>query len=333
MITFERIPFEAVDWAQAAQMGERNVFQTESWLNFLCTRQDLEPVIAAVREDGRLVGFFYGLIAEKFGLRILGSPFRGWTTYFMGFNLQPDVSRAAVLAALPEFVHNQLHCHYMEIIDPALRAEMLSGLPYRVEPLPWFMLDISPGEEALFAGMKHACRTNIRKAIKNGLVIEHAQAPGFADEYFAQYTDVMQRHALAPAFDCRTVRLMIEHMQPTGHLLLLRAKTQEGLSIATGLFLYLGETAVFWGAASWHDYQCLRPNEYLAWEGFKMLKSRGVRFVHLGGHADQYKEKFGCYDAQMCRVMLANNSLLGRLIDFATSPKSEHYRNWMLRRL
>jgi hypothetical protein len=31
--------------------------------------------------------------------------------------------------------------------------------------------------------------------------------------------------------------------------------------------------------------------------------------------------------------MLAENSVLGRFVDFATSPKSERYRNWMLRRL
>ena len=99
MITFERIAFDKMDWELAAQIGNMNIFQTRPWLNFLTECQPLEPVVARIREDGELLGFFTGLIAEKFGLRILGSPFRGWTTYFMGFNLKPGTPRRAVLEA------------------------------------------------------------------------------------------------------------------------------------------------------------------------------------------------------------------------------------------
>ncbi|MEJ5224600.1 MAG: GNAT family N-acetyltransferase [Anaerolineales bacterium] len=333
MVTFERVDLPRMDWGMSAQIGEMNIFQSAEWLNFLCKKQNLEPIIAAIKKDGRLLGFLYGLIAEKFGLRILGSPFRGWTTYFMGFNLREGVSRHDVMAAFPGFVFHELHCHYLEVIDPNLRASDLVGLPYKVEPLPWFLLDLTPSENELFAGMKHACRTNIRKAIKNNLIIEEAEPTGFAEEYFSQYTDVMTRHALAPAFGRQMVEMMIEHLFPTGNLLLLRARMPDGPSIATGLFLFFGQTAVFWGAASWHEYQCLRPNEYLAWEGIKILKSRGVQVLHFGGYADQYKEKLGCQDANLVRVMLASNSILGHLVNFASSPKSERYRNWMLRRL
>lgn len=104
MITFERIDIQSMNWNLPASIGEMNVFQSAEWLSFLCKKQNLEAVIAAVKEDGQLQGFFFGLIAEKFGLRILGSPFRGWTTYFMGFNLRAGVSRQKVLAAFPDFV-------------------------------------------------------------------------------------------------------------------------------------------------------------------------------------------------------------------------------------
>ena len=333
MITFERIAFDEMDWESAVQTGSMNIFQSRPWLDFLTERQPLEPVAACIRENGELRGFFVGLIAEKFGLRILGSPFRGWTTYFMGFNLKPGTPRRPVLEAFPQFAFHELGCQYLELIDPLLEETNASGLNYRIESLPWYALDLQPSESVLFANMKHACRTNIRKACKNGLVIEQACEPGFAEEYYAQYVEVMQRHALQPAFRLETVQLMLKHLLPTGHLLLLRARLPNGECIATGLFLAFQHTAVFWGAASRNDDQHLRPNEYLAWQGVKLLKARGVETLHFGGYAGQYKEKFGCQDARLRRLRLASSTVLGSLIDFAAAPQSEHYRNWILKHL
>lgn len=333
MITFKRILFEEMNWSLPAAMGKMNIFQTRAWLSFLAERQPLEPVLAAIYENGELQGFFTGLIAEKFGLRILGSPFRGWTTYFMGFNLKPGAPLRLVLQALPEFAFHELECQYLELIDPFITEADCCGLKYVLEPLPWYALDLRPSEETLFANMKHACRTNIRKACNNGLRIETACEPGFADEYYAQYVEVMQRHALQPAFGLQTVRLMIKHVLPTGCLLLLRARLPGGESIATGLFLSLGRMGVFWGAASCSEYQHFRPNEYLAWQAVKHLKAQGVEILHFGGYAGQYKEKFGCREAHILRLRLASSTVLGSLINFAAAPRNERYRNWILKNL
>ena len=333
MITFERIAFDEMDWESAVQTGSMNIFQSRPWLDFLTERQPLEPVAACIRENGELRGFFVGLIAEKFGLRILGSPFRGWTTYFMGFNLKPGTLLRPVLEAFPQFAFHQLGCQYLELIDPLLEKTDACGLRCHIEPLPWYALDLRPSESTLFANMKHACRTNIRKACKNELTIRQVFNPKFAEEYYAQYIEVMQRHALQPAFRLETVQLMLKHLLPTGNLLLLRADLPSGECLATGLFLVFQRTAVFWGAASRSDFQHLRPNEYLAWQGVKLLKARGVETLHFGGYAGQYKEKFGCQDARIWRLRLAGSTVIGSLIDFAAAPQSERYRNWILKHL
>lgn len=322
-----------MDWELAANLGNMNVFQTQAWMNFLLERQELEPVLTVIREDGQLRGFFYGLIAEKFGLRILGSPFRGWTTYFMGFNLMPGMAYRPVLEAFPTFVFNELRCQYLELIDPLIHESDYENLDYHVETLPWYLLDLRPSEDTLFANMKHACRTNIRKACKNEIVIEPAFDVNFADEYYAQYVEVMQRHALKPAFHSETVHLMINHLLSTGNLLLLRAHIPGCEGIATGIFLAFQRTAVFWGAASHSNYQHLRPNEYLAWQGIKLLKARGIETLHFGGYAGQYKEKFGCQDAHIKRLRLASSTVLGSLIDLAAAHQNERYRNWVLKHL
>ena len=74
---------------------DANVFQTPEWVSFVAETQKAEPVLAVLKEGNETLGYFTGLIIRKFGLKILGSPFRGWSTPYMGFNLQPSVHFAA----------------------------------------------------------------------------------------------------------------------------------------------------------------------------------------------------------------------------------------------
>jgi hypothetical protein len=78
MISFQRLHLEDVKWEDTSVYDEINVFQTLPWLNFLAETQNAEPVIAAVKSDGRLLGYFTGLKVNKYGIKVLGSPFRGW---------------------------------------------------------------------------------------------------------------------------------------------------------------------------------------------------------------------------------------------------------------
>lgn len=333
MITFERIEMKDVDWNVANSFGEINIFQTQAWFDFLLNTQKLEPVVVIVKEDGHVQGYFFGLITNKFGLRILGSPFRGWMTYFMGFNLSPKIARIDVLKYFPSYVFKQLKCHYVELVDPRNNTDEATGLSFRVEHLPWFALDLTSSEDDLFANMKDTGRRGIRKAIKSGVTVEEASDIGFADEYYAQYQEVMSDKSLTPTYELEFVRKLIEQIYPINSLLLLRARDPNGLCIATGLFLILGNIAVFWGGASWKQYQSMHPNELIIWNAMKILKARGAHVLQLGGEAEQFKLKFGSTDAQIFRLMKAKNPLLDRILEIATSPTSIRYRNWFLRRI
>ena len=152
MISFERLDIQKVDWENAYEADEINIFQTCAWLTFIAEAEKAEPVVASIISDGYLVGYFIGLIVCKYGLKILGSPFRGWGTYFMGFNLKQGVSRVEVLQAFPKFAFKDLGCNYLEIIDPNLAYDEKKGLtyPYKVEALPWYAFDLTKSEDELF---------------------------------------------------------------------------------------------------------------------------------------------------------------------------------------
>ena len=94
---FHPIDFKVVDWKHLDSFADRTVFQTREWLQFVSESQNAMPMLAELREGNEVLGYFTGLTFSKFGLKVLGSSFPGWTTPYIGFNLNPGVSRRGAL--------------------------------------------------------------------------------------------------------------------------------------------------------------------------------------------------------------------------------------------
>lgn len=279
-------------------LEDQTVFQTNSWLRFLCATQNAEPVIAFIQDGRTTVGKFTGLIVKKYGLRILGSPFPGWTTSYMGFNLLPSVPRLEALLALESFAFQELRCVHFEIMDRRIRIEDVDQSRYPFTLYKGFEIDLTKSEDALFLAMDPACRRCIRKANKVGLRIEEANDESFVDDYYAQLQDVFAKQGLVPTYSKKRVEMLLEYLLSTGMLLLVRARNEEGTCIGTGVFPALNDTMYFWGGASYRTYQILRPNESIQWFAMRYWKARGIQKYDMGG-SGEYKRKYGGYEIEV----------------------------------
>jgi hypothetical protein len=294
---FERIAWENVDWTAIAAMPHCTLFQTRAWLEFLADSKGGEPVVAVLRDGTRDLGYFTGMLVQKMRMRVLGSPLPGWTTPYMGFNLEAGVDRRLAADALVEFAFRELRCLHLELRDRWLSEVDVEGLGFaRRADVGFdertFEIDLTLREEMLLARMSSACRRCIHKAEKVGVQIEEACDPEFADEYYAQLSEVFARQGLVPTYDVDRVKALIRALGPSGSLLLLRARDQSGRCIATGIFPGSHDTAYFWGGASWRAHQGNRPNEALQWYAIRYWKQRGMLRYDLGGYAE-YKQKYG----------------------------------------
>jgi hypothetical protein len=292
MLHLEPVEPAAETWADRGSYPDRVIFQTAPWLQFVAESQGADVVLAAVRDGDAVVGHFTGLLVRRYGMRILGSPLPGWTTSYQGFNLAEGVSRRAALQALLPYAFRDLRCAHLEIRDRGLVPAQLDGLGLQWADAPTAIIDLHPDEDALFGAMASACRRNIRKSAKSGVVIEQASDLGFADDYYAQLRDVFAKQKLVPTYSVDRVRALIKHLLPTGNLLLLRARDADGRCIATAILPWYNRTMYFWGGASYREHQHLRPNEALIWYALRFAKSRGLaEFDFVGGNA--YKSKYG----------------------------------------
>jgi len=321
-LRLERVALDAVDWDALDAFDDRVLFQTRGWLEFVRRTQDAEPVVAAVRDAGDVVvGYFTGALISRYGVRILGSPFPGWTTSSMGFNLERGVDRRAATEALVRFAFGSLRCLHLELKDRFLTVRDLAGLGFEHSAQVTFEVDLVAPEEDIFGRMSSACRRAIRKSEKEGVVLEEASGEDFADEYYAQLEEVFAKQSLVPTYDVSRVRELIRTLHPTGNLLLVRALSPGGDRIATGIFPALNTTAYFWGGASWREHQILRPNEAIFWYAMRYWKDRGISVLDLGGGGD-YKRKYGPVELSVPWFRKSRLPGLGKLRELARRVKS-----------
>lgn len=296
-LTVERVPLPEVPWAELDRRPDRTVFQTLPWLDFLAETQGAEPVVAQVRSGGDVVGWFTGAIVRYGGVRFLGSPLKGWTTSYMGFNLDDPSCSAPAMTALRTFAFRDLGCLHLELLDrhtdvprddppPGYRAWRLSGVEARI--------DLS--DDDLLGRMTKNGRRDVRRALRNGIVVEEVDPiaqPGFASEYYEQVSEAFAKRSLAPTYSVDRVEAMIRHLHPSGNVVLLRARDPDGRPVATGLFPGLaGAAAVFWMGGSRRESQHLLPNEALMWTALRTWRDRGAVTFDFGG-GGKYKHKYG----------------------------------------
>ena len=310
------IDFESVDWKYLDGFKDRTVFQTRDWIRFVSECQRATPVLAELQDGGEIVGYFTGLTFSRFGVKVLGSSFPGWTTPYMGFNLVEGVSRAAALQALESAVWDDLKCLHMEVSDPNFVVADGRNLGFQCDSYTSYRTDLTKSEDEIFNGMDSACRRCVRKAEKSAVTIEEAHDAAFADEYYEQLRDVFGKQGLVPTYGVERVRSLIKHMEPTGRLLLVRARSAEGKCIATGIFPGFNQIAEFWGNASFRHSQILRPNEYIQWYVMRYWKRRGVAIYDWGG-GGTYKEKYGCVAHSVPWFVKSRYQFVSRLRDGA----------------
>src|SRR6266487_3423033 len=134
MARFERVSMDSSDWGKAlSAFPDRIVFQTPAWLSFLAETQKAEPVLAALKEGNDTLGYFTGLIVQQFGLKILGSPFQGWSSPYMGFTLSSSTPRRLAAEALSDFAFKELRCIHLEVVDSHITLEDIEGLGFTYE--------------------------------------------------------------------------------------------------------------------------------------------------------------------------------------------------------
>ena len=172
----EQVAFQDVPWHELDTYPDRTLFQSAAWLAYVTEAQGAKPIFLRAYSGSATVGYFTGATVSRLGLRILGSPFKGWGTPYMGFNTVAGADRRALFEALATYALKTLRCHHVELVDGAMKNDCADGGTSTFDTME---VDLTPSVDDLFHGLAPSYRRNIRKANKNGVLIERASPGGF----------------------------------------------------------------------------------------------------------------------------------------------------------
>jgi hypothetical protein len=316
-LRFQNIPWTQVDWNELENFPDRTLFQSRDWLEFVARAKHGEPRVIGLWRGDEVVGYFTCLIVSQARLLIVGSPFKGWTTSYMGFNVRDEAVRDEALRGLSTFLFQEVGCAHFELMDRQVNPARAQALDLEFSPFRTYEIDLTLPEPELLARMHTSVRRYIRRADRQrNVAIEECQDRGFAEDYYAQLRDVFARQGLVPTYTMGRVHALIECLLPTGNLLLLRARDKAGRCLATGIFPAQYGTMYFWGGASWGDGLLEHPNEPLLWHAMRYWKGRGMTCYDMGG-GGKYKENYGGVPREFAWIRQSRNRLIAGLRNVA----------------
>lgn len=323
--SFVLINEKEIPWNDIEQCCDATIFKTKDWSEFLVNSQPLKPFVIEILKNNTIYGYFVSYRFIKFGLKIIGSPFEGWTTSYQGLSMKNKISREErvfIYRGLCRFVLK--HCVFIQFQDWNLDFEDINSHFKNISVNESYYLDLSSDIESLYRSFKQkSCQYSIKKAQKLGVIVcEPNNLDEFADEYYNELLDVFAKQNLRPTYDAQRVKLMLRCLSPEHRVLLEARHPDTNVVIATIIFVLHNGMAFYWGAASYREYQKLCPNELLMFEAIKQMKVKGVTLLEMEG-IRSYKEKYNPVRYSKPKVMMAKYPIL---ISMKNISKKLYYR-------
>jgi len=316
MYSFQAMEPGQVNLEEYYHFKDKLIFTRMEWLNYIKINQHAAPVIVRITNGRHLVGYFTGLLFSKYGVRIIGSPFDGWTTAYMGFDVEDQYDRADLLRPLAAFLFETTKCHFIQITDRFIDENKVKdlGLDYTMKTT--LELKIDKTDEELLKGFTKSCRETIRQFERRGATIEEAEPDEqFAKEYHEQLREVFAKQNLVPTYDLSRTLDLFRSLKKD-QLLCLRVRNPAGKPIASTYYVAYNGRVCFQGAASLREFQFYRPNEAMFWYAIRYYRDRGYVYADMNGERT-YKEKFRPEKTAYPCIMISKYPILIRLREVA----------------
>ena len=165
--------------------------------------------------------------------------------------------------------------------------DLLAGLGLRKSPMHLaaehtVIINLTKSEDELLAEMRRQTRYEVRRAAKQGIVVEKDNSEEIFREFHAVQTETARRQKFVPP---SLKVLLAEREAFNENITIYVAKTNDGEPIAYGLIIKNGREADYYEAAS-RPLNRKLPGAYaLLWQAIRDLKKEGYERFNLWGIA------------------------------------------------
>ena len=293
--------------------GLKFAYVDKSWLDFIISEVGGEFLGLCIKHRNGELHYFIGIAFKKYGVRIIGSPFPGWGTSYMGI-VGNGVISGELISSLLGYLFNKFPMSYVEIISKLEVSRTAEIKGYEISQVDSLIIDLNKGIDNLYKNLKGDCRTFLRQfESKGGIISEERADLNFVNLFYKQLSQVFERQSMVPTHSYARIKNMLSYISTSEiDLLCLQAKDNDSKSIASAIFFGLNGTCFYWAGASTTDGQQFRPNESMIWYAIKHFEEKGYKSFDLMGERD-YKLKFSPNKTSYSRIVSANPKFLYKL--------------------
>jgi lipid II:glycine glycyltransferase (peptidoglycan interpeptide bridge formation enzyme) len=159
-------------------------------------------------------------------------------------------------------------------------AGPVGGVPHSSSVYVGHTIDLTGGEEKIFANLRDSTRRNIKKAMGQGVTVKITNSPGAIGEFCRLNRMSRKRHGLPPQ-PSHFFQRIYDHVigKNNGHIALA---SHNGQSIAGSVCFHFGGKGIYKYGASDMKFQALRANNLVLWEEIRWLCRNGYESFCFG---------------------------------------------------
>lgn len=318
-LVLEKInPFAIPYWDELLQSHpQASIFHSAAWARTIAESYGYKPIFFARLDQGKVEALIpvMDIKSGLTGRRGVSLPFTDYCDPILPAGMELPEAIEPIIA-----YGKRASWKVLELRDSS------TAVP-AYEPSYVFLghsLDLSRGEEALYAGLKSNTKRNLKKAAREGIEVTFSTGMEAMRTFYRLNCLTRKRHGLPPQPQHFFANLH-RHLISRDHGVVALATYQNNV-IAAAVYLYFGDKAVYKYGASDPAFFSLRPNNQIMWEAIKYFAQRGyrsfcfgktdpenegLRRFKLSWGADEHEVFYYKYDLRANRIQPEKSSLAG----------------------
>jgi hypothetical protein len=271
-------------------------FHSSAWARVLSESYGYTPIYFTVFQDGKLSALIPLMEVNSFltGKRGVSLPFTDYCDPIMNGNFRFNDLLNDVIAYGKKCGWKSLELRGRNSLLP-LTSSSLTYLGH--------ILNLSDKEDQIFSSFRDSTKRNIKKAVKEGVEVKIHYSLESVKEFYRLNSMTRKFHGLPPQ-PFNFFKKIYDHVisKDLGFAILASINQK---NIAGAIYFNFGEKSLYKYGASDLQYQHLRANNLVMWEGIKWYSQNGFKSLCFGRTEPenqgliQFKSGWGTTDQQI----------------------------------
>ncbi len=267
-------PLNMQTWDELSlQHPDYSFFHSSYWSKVLQDTYNYKPYYFVIEKENKLKAALPVMLVESFitGKRAVSLPFSDYCKPLISDEINFNELFNEVLKLVKSKGLKYLELRGGNKYFPNVKA---STFDYNHN------LDIALNEEILFKNFSSNTKRNIKKAIREGVIVEISTSKSAMEDFHLMNCITRKKHGLPPQpkeFFNNLFKYVI--VQKNGFIAIGK---HNNVSVAGAVYLHIGNKALYKFGASLMEYQNLRANNLIMWEAIKYYSAKGFESFCFG---------------------------------------------------